>query len=169
MHHDVLREKLEKLHEDSFGWALHCCAHDTEMAKEVLQSAYLKVLRNNSRFLGKSNFNTWFFAIIRNTAVDHFRKTKKLKFYSQDDMKDMELKDGTNPEQELDQNYWEHYFDEAIQSLSKRQGEIMHLVFYQNLSIQEAADILNISIGSARKHYHRAKKTLSEWIKKGNH
>lgn len=59
-----LREELEKWHEASYGWALQCCGGETELAQEVLQSAYLKVLEGKAVFKAKSGFKTWFFAVL---------------------------------------------------------------------------------------------------------
>jgi hypothetical protein len=43
-----LKAELEKLHQASFGWALHCCRHNRAEAEEVLQTVYLKILQGQS-------------------------------------------------------------------------------------------------------------------------
>jgi RNA polymerase sigma-70 factor (ECF subfamily) len=55
-------------------------------------------------------------------------------------------------------------FQSAMKSLPRRQREALHLVFYQDLSLSEAAEVMGISIGSARQHYDRGKKRLREFL-----
>ena len=50
----------------------------------------------------------------------------------------------------------------ALKQLSERQQSVLHLVFYQDLTIEEAAELLNISLGSARTHYQRGKERLKK-------
>ena len=58
-------------------------------------------------------------------------------------------------------------FLSALERLSRRQREVLELVFYQDLSIEEAAQTLAISIGSARTHYARGKRSLAQRLAVG--
>ena len=44
--------------------------------------------------------------------------------------------------------------------LSERQQEVLHLTFYQHMTIEEAARVMDVSLGSARTHYERGKARL---------
>lgn len=162
-----LRSQLEKYHKASYGWALSCCHYDQNEAEEVLQTTYVKVLEGKACFQGKANFRTWLFKVIRNTALDIRRKNKlrriglsKFINFSEDQIK---IIDPISETLQVQQN---GFLKKNLSRLSRRQHQILHLVFYQGLTIQEAGEILKISTGSARKHFERGKKGLRKLIEK---
>ena len=154
-----LKPELEKLHQASFGWALSCCRHNHADAEEVLQMVYLKVLQGKAIYRGECKLQTWLFAVIRKTAISERRKhiLRTLKSIAVPDSDS-----SAQPEASLERSEMRRRFNEAIARLPARQRETLHLVFYQNLSLSEAAKIMNISVGSARRHYERGKKRLRE-------
>ena len=51
---------------------------------------------------------------------------------------------------------------EELEALPTRQREVLHLVFYGELSIREASEVMKVSLGTARTHYERGKARLRE-------
>jgi RNA polymerase sigma factor (sigma-70 family) len=153
-----LKAELEKLHQASFGWALHCCRHNRAEAEEVLQTVYLKILQGKASYGGECKLQTWLFAVIRKTAISERRK------HLLRTMKSIATSDTFNsqPEVELERSEMQQRFQHALARLPARQRETLHLVFYQDLSLSEAAEVMNISVGSARRHYERGKNRLRE-------
>src|SRR4030095_12695246 len=158
-----LKAELEKLHGASFGWALSCCRRDRADAEEVLQTVYLKILEGKARYRGESTLKTWLFAVIRKTAMNERRKTFLRALNAKTDSRSFEqISFGEEPAAEFDRSEVRKQFLRALECLPARQREVLHLVFYEDLSLREAAIVMNISIGSARQHYERGKKRLRE-------
>jgi RNA polymerase sigma-70 factor (ECF subfamily) len=156
-----LKAELEKQHCSSFSWAVSCCWGDREKAEEVLQLVYLKILEGKARYRGEASCKTWLFAVIRKTAASEHRKNRVrgllLSGHRDQIQKDTWAED---PVRATEEGERQARFRQALDQLPERQREILHLVFYEDLSLQETADVLNISLGAVRKHYDRAKKRL---------
>ena len=156
-----LKTELEKLHKSSFGWALSCCSHDHALAEEVLQTVYLKILQGKARYEGASTFRTWLFAVIRNTAISERRKVLLQTISAAPSNADHSHSELVV---EFERSERQQRFQQALRALPSRQRETLHLVFYQDLTLREAAEVMKISIGSARQHYERGKKRLRELL-----
>jgi RNA polymerase sigma factor (sigma-70 family) len=159
-----LKAELEKLHSSSFGWALSCCRHDTAEAEEVLQMVYLKILEGKARFRGESSFRTWLFAVIDKTAAGERRKSllRKLRLLSESQGESDGIAPAERPDVAAEKSETQALFQRALEQLPRRQRQTLHLVFYQDLSLREAAEVMGVSMGSARRHYERGKKRLRE-------
>lgn len=155
-----LEQQLEQLHPASFAWALGVCGRDADDAQEVLQETYLKIFEGKARFDGRSSLKTWLFAVIRRTAAARrrLRWLRELRFVVADvstvaDNKESSER-GVIRSEETSALLW------ALSRLARRQREVIELVFYHDMTIEEAAVVAGVSLGTARVHYHRAKKRL---------
>ncbi len=156
-----LEAQLERLHSESFGWALHCCDRDETEAEDVLQSAYLRLVSGKARYEGRSSFKTWLFGVIRRTAQEHRRRNRAQRERTLRLLPTEPLEAGSpDPLSTLEQEERSQKLLRALEALSPRQREILHLVFYQDLTIEEGAEVMGVSLGSARTHYQRGKERL---------
>jgi len=163
MDRSELERELERLHTASWGWALACCARNRELAEDVLQSAYLRMLSGGARFGGQSSVKTWVFGVIRLTALEVMRRQR---IGDTLDAIAADVDDFIDPLPTADVvAEWSErsaVLIAALAALSPRQREVLHLVFYQDMTIEEAATVMKVSIGSARTHYERGKKALAK-------
>lgn len=162
MEREELERELERLHPACWGWALACSGRDRESAEDALQSAYLRILSGRARFDGRSAFRTWVFGVIRRTASEQLRRQSDRRVREVDDA--AAVRQAADPAQGADL-VAERAGDaaalvDALAGLSARQQEVLQLVFYHGMTIEEAADVMQVSLGSARTHYDRGKKAL---------
>ncbi len=163
-------EELEQYHADSFGWALACCGWQREQAEDVLQEAYLRVLDGRARFAGKSSPRTWFFGVIRRVAGEARRRRQRRSLLNMRLVGVGSVEPDTEPPAPGEYVYREQssrQLQAALKQLAIRQREVLHLVFYAGMSLEEAAQTLRISLGSSRTHYHRGKARLAELLDSG--
>jgi RNA polymerase sigma-70 factor (ECF subfamily) len=160
-----LEEELERLHPASFSWALACCGRSREDAEDVLQTSYLKVLEGRARFDGRSSFKTFLFGVIRKTGAERRRRrllhVRKLSDWAR---RRPSGPPPVDPEDSASRAEDVSRLRRALTRLARRQREVLELVFGQELTLDQAARVLGISVGSARSHYDRAKKRLGRTL-----
>jgi len=155
--------ELERLHAQAYSWAVTCTAGNTTEAEDVLQTTYLAILEGRARYDGRASLRTWLFAVVRTTAKSLWRRTRRsaLQFVAADGRTELSIPAAAPgpAEQQVTQDARVRVL-EAWRALPPRQREVLDLVFYRELSIADAAQVMRIGIGAARQHYERAKATL---------
>ncbi|MBI3005803.1 MAG: sigma-70 family RNA polymerase sigma factor [Ignavibacteriales bacterium] len=153
-----LRDTLRQHHLQSFGWALCCCHNNRHQAQDVLQTVYLKILEGKACFDGRSAFKTWLFSVIRKTSADEQRRSffRRMKFSPLEEHIEAyeTVEDAMIGSEQL------AIIQSAFTQLPQRQRQVLQLVFYHDLTLQETAGAMRISVGSVRKHYERGKKKI---------
>ena len=157
---DELEAQLERLHEASFGWALSCSGWNDADAEDVLQTTYMKVISGRARFGGRSAFRTWLFGVIRQTAWEHARRARSHRERGERLARETPVESAERADAGAEREERRRLLLTALAELPDRQREVLHLVFYQDMTIREAAEVMDVSVGSARVHYERGKKRL---------
>ncbi|HEY8079662.1 MAG TPA: RNA polymerase sigma factor [Labilithrix sp.] len=160
---ESLEAQIAELHVPCFGWAMTCCRRDAEEAREVLQQTYVKVLTGRARFDGRSALRTWLFGVIRLTALEQRRWGR----HRSSEDADETASGAASPESSAADRQRAEALAAALAKLSEKQREVLHLVFYEDLTIAEAAIVMEVSLGTARTHYERGKESLAALLREG--
>ncbi|MGH9884138.1 MAG: RNA polymerase sigma factor [bacterium] len=165
MERSELERELERLHAESWGWALLCVGRDADLAKEVVQSAYVRILSGAATADGRSSFRTWVLGVIRMTALEELRRQRRAaaRFHGEEAAIGA-IDPAPGPDVITERAERAAALTAALATLSDRQREVIQLVFYHGLTIEEAATVMQVSLGSASTHYKRAKSALGAAI-----
>jgi RNA polymerase sigma-70 factor (ECF subfamily) len=152
-----IEAELEAHHRAGFAWSLACCGRDREEAEDVLQTAYLKILDGRAEFAGRSAFKTFLFGVIRRTASEARRRRRFAGIF-------LSRPGRSRPEAVEDVPEERLALLDALARLPRRQREVLELVFYVGLTVEEAGETLGVSAGSARVHYGRGKRAMARLL-----
>lgn len=141
-----------------------------EDAEDVLQDAFLKAYTHLDSFHGDSKFYTWIVRIAVNEALMKLRKRRSDKMVSLDEeidtgeeqvTREIAVWDG-DPEQKYGQAELRAILDEAIQSLKPTFRTVFQLRDVEELSTEETAEALDLSIPAVKSRLLRARLQLRE-------
>src|ERR1035438_1693089 len=143
-----------------------------EDAEDVLQDAFLKAYEHLGGFQGQSKFYTWIVRIAVNEALMKLRKRKGDRFVSLDepiDTGEEEVKREVavwegNPEQQYSQEELQRILNEAVEELKPDFRTVFTLRDIEELSTEETAESLGISIPAVKSRLLRARLALREKI-----
>ncbi|HWO98175.1 MAG TPA: RNA polymerase sigma factor SigX [Bacillus sp. (in: firmicutes)] len=160
----VFQQLYEKYHQDLFQFLLYM-VRNRELAEDLVQEVYIRVIKYYDRFEGKSHEKTWLFSIARNTAIDHFRKQKSWKQRILDvfDWNNTPLIDNMPlPEEVTMQREEIQHMYQCLEKCTVDQRTVIILRYIQSLSITETARVLGWTESKVKTTQHRAIQALKK-------
>lgn len=129
-----------------------------EEAEDILQESFIKAFSDMSRFNSLPEFGGWLKRVVVNHSLDILRK-QKLSFVPIENIEDTETE-----ENEEGNQYDIKEVMEGVQKLPHGYRVILTLFLFEDYSHKEIAAMLNISEGTSKSQYNRAKKKLTELV-----
>lgn len=133
---------------------------DRDIAKDILQEAFIKIFRNIDSYNRKGSLKGWMKKIITNTSIDYYRKNcNEAQFIPiestvQPLLNDESVSSILNTKDIITQ----------VNRLPKGARIIFQLYAIEGYSHKEIADLLHISEGTSKSQISRAKQLLQQWI-----
>ena len=174
-YHDLIRPYEHSV----YRMALSFMKNESD-AEDVAQEAFLNAFRNLAAFRGQAKFSTWLISITLNEARGRLRRQTLVRMESLDETPEQGghvspalLRDWREvPSEALERKEIRAMLQEAIGGLPPIYREVVLLRDVEELSVEETATELAISVASVKTRLHRARimlqKTLVPQLKTAN-
>lgn len=139
-------------------WARRLCNGDTHLADDLAQETFIKAYAALSGFRAEAKFSTWLYRIAFNIAANRWR-AKKIEWCELDENTDQAAEHC-----EAQQFAAKKDVESAMQSLSPAQQLALRLCFEDGFSHEEAAQIMNLPLGTLKTHVSRGKQKLQSLL-----
>lgn len=133
---------------------------DRAEAKDILQEAFIKVFTNLEKYNYKGSLGGWIKRIVTNTAIDYFRQRKRLVFLEEFPDEPEEDERGSFAFSELTTDIILYY----IKKLPDGARMVFNLFAVEGLPHKEIAEKLEITEGTSKSQYKRARNLLKKWL-----
>jgi RNA polymerase sigma-70 factor (ECF subfamily) len=144
---------FEQLYRQTVGAVYGLCLRMTanpSLAEECVQQTYLQAWRHLDRFRGESALSTWLHRIAVNEVRGHFRRESRHDLDSSDE----------EPSSSTSSSGTEIDLERAIAALPERSRAVFVLVGVYGYPHEEAAQMLDMAVGTSKAHFHQARRRL---------
>jgi RNA polymerase sigma-70 factor, ECF subfamily len=140
-----------------------------EDCQDLVQEILLQVWRSLPQFQGRASASTWFYRVALNTALSWRRKERRRQVRQQPLLEPEDLPvSGLDSGEQLQQREVVERLYAAIHQLPKADSALV-LLYLEDLSYRDIADVLGISEGNVGVKLNRARKALGELMKEVAH
>lgn len=130
-----------------------------ETARELTQDTFLRAFQAIRSWRPEARFRTWLFRIAHNLALDHLRRTKHLRLEPLD--AGLEVPDpAPGPDRQLETVQRARQLEQALAALAPAHREILLLREIEEMSYEDIARTLDLTLGTVRSRIARARAAL---------
>src|SRR5262245_27472815 len=135
---------------------------DGTLAEDVVSEVFIDAWQHAGRFEGRSSVSTWLLGIARHKALTAANRRSTESIDSETAMNVVDP--SASPEAELGQKDTGTVIRRCIAALSPEHAEIIDLVYYQEKSIKQIVDILDIPENTVKTRMFYARKRLAALV-----
>jgi RNA polymerase sigma-70 factor (ECF subfamily) len=140
-----------------------------EMAEDIFQETWMRVLKRGDQFNGKSRFDTWLFTIARNLVIDVRRKRtmsslEAMREASEDGRSFDVAAEGPSPFEMYQTTENGQRVAEALLTLEPLHREVLVLRFHEELSLEEIAQVTHSPLSTVKSRLYRGLSALKPRI-----
>lgn len=142
---------------------------DEEESLDIVSDSYIKAFASLDKLENDEKFPAWFNQIVANRCRDYLKKAKPMHLSDMtEDGEEFELEDvdGEIPDELLENKDVIECVRRVVESLPEEQRMCVILRYYDEMSLQEIADTLEVSLGTVKSRLSRANKKMRDEIER---
>jgi len=153
-----IEELFEYYVDDIYRYLFSLCK-DHYLVEDLLQETFYRAFLNIND-LNINNVKPWLFKVSHNLLIDHFRKNKRNVLINDDQLQLM--KSGTNVEEDILKDEMMMKILKLIKVLPLKQQTAILLYEFHNLSYEECAEVMGITLTSFKSSLHRGRRKVRQ-------
>jgi len=169
---DVFAELVHRYERELYSY-LRRYLGDAEMAEDAFQAAFLQVHLKCQQFEAGRAFRPWLYTIAINQAIDAQRRSRRHRMVSLDrtggaggeevgKLLDLLVSTEPNPTMQLGKDERREWLQNTMERLPDALRDVLQLVYFQDMKYREAAEALEIPVGTVKSRVHAAVLKLTE-------
>jgi len=132
---------------------------DIHTAEDIFQDVFIKVNQKLSTFEGNSSIKTWLIRITINTCKDYLKSAWNRRVVPMMEYQEDAIISETDYE-DIEKQDTKDLVKETVLSLPEKYRDLVICIYFQDMTIPEAAKVLNIAEGTAKSRLSRARQRL---------
>ncbi len=157
--------EIVKEYKDGLILFLNTYVRNLSAAEELAEDTFFRLIVKKPKFSGRSSFKSWLYAIGRNIAVDSLRQ-RRLFFESSAEESAKDPSDESDLERSYIKGERLKTVRSALSKIPNDYGRLLWLLYFEELSDEEAGVVMKKNPRQIRNLHYRAKKALKEKLEK---
>lgn len=161
---------VKRYHHEIYSYLRRYLADD-ELAEDAFQLTFVRVYEKAEQFDSERRFRPWLYGIATNQAIDLKRRVKRRPHYSLDiSSSTSDLRETTqassipdhrvSDKDVLEESELKDQIRQALDEVGEPGRSALELIYLQGLAYRDAAEVLNVPVGTVKSRVHSAIRKL---------
>lgn len=163
---DAAFNEIVLRYQEKVYWVVRRFLTDHDDADDVVQEVFIKASRNLAGFRGDSSLYTWLYRIAVNLSLNALRQKRVAEFFRIEDIGEVRHEGDVGPHDQVEADEQRSLVESAVRSLPAKQRTVFVLRYYEEMTYEEIADVMQTSVGGLKANYFHAVRKVAEHVRK---